>query len=293
MILCVGEILVDNINGEMHPGGAPFNVANQISKLNASVAFVGSVGNDLPGKFLLSFSQSHFNGISCIETLEKETTQAIVTIDKDKDRYFSFYRNDTADSYLNIKKIKELSLTSSIVHFGSLALTNSNTRNEITNLIKELKKDNKTIAFDVNYRKDIFENINVLKSFITYVDILKLSLDELELFTNIKIETKVDLINSIKKIALNNQLVIVTLGNYGSCYYKNNEFNIVSSIKVNPIDTTGAGDAFFGAFLTKYEQNWEINEILKYANICAALSTESYGAIESQVNDDKILEYFN
>ncbi len=299
MILCVGEILVDKINDKMYPGGAPFNVSNQIKKLNGNVAFLGSVGNDLPGEFLLSFSQSQFGNNSYIEKLEKDTTLAIVNIKENGDRTFKFHREDTADSYINIDLLNKLADSSSIIHFGSLPLSNKNTRNELIKIIDELKLKNKIISFDVNYRNDIFSDITILKDFSEKVDILKLSLDELELFTNIKIDSKDKLLSSIKKISINNQLIVITLGKYGSCYYLNGLFNIINTVKVNAVDTTGAGDSFFGALLYKYNEykiaqkaitKEILDEILYFSNICAALSTCSYGAIDSQCNLEKILK---
>lgn len=302
MILCVGEILVDKINDKLYPGGAPFNLANQIKKLNGDVAFLGSVGNDLYGEFLINFSQSQFGSNSYIDKLKKDTTLAIVTIKDDKDRSFSFHRNDTADSYINIDLIKKLADSSSIIHFGSLPLSNKNTRNELIKIIEELKLKNKIISFDVNYRNDIFNDINILKDFSKKADILKLSIDELELFNNIKIDTQEKLISSIKKISLDNQLIVVTLGKYGSCYYLNGLFNIIKTIKVDVVDTTGAGDSFFGALLYKYNEYKKaqkaitkeiLDEILDFSNICAALSTCSYGAIDSQCNLETILKTKN
>ena len=64
MIVCIGEILADMIgeenNGvityERKAGGAPFNVACALKKFGAEVKFVGNVGDDLIGKFLIKFA---------------------------------------------------------------------------------------------------------------------------------------------------------------------------------------------------------------------------------------------
>ena len=66
MILSIGEILIDDINNTLYPGGAPFNVACQINKLNGKVGFIGTVGNDIEGNFLNEFAlkQKFFIAIS-------------------------------------------------------------------------------------------------------------------------------------------------------------------------------------------------------------------------------------
>ena len=64
MLICIGEILADMIgeekNGittyERKAGGAPFNVACALKKFGAEVKFVGSVGDDLIGKFLIKYA---------------------------------------------------------------------------------------------------------------------------------------------------------------------------------------------------------------------------------------------
>lgn len=62
MIICVGEILYDcyvnkqNVSGDLtinaHPGGAPYNVACNLTYLGDKVCFIGNVGNDIFGKEL-------------------------------------------------------------------------------------------------------------------------------------------------------------------------------------------------------------------------------------------------
>ena len=65
MLVCIGEILADMIgeekNGiityERKAGGAPFNVACALKKFGADVKFVGSVGDDLIGQFLIKYAK--------------------------------------------------------------------------------------------------------------------------------------------------------------------------------------------------------------------------------------------
>jgi sulfofructose kinase len=68
-----------------------------------------------------------------------------------------------------------------------------------------------------------------------------------------------------------------TLGHEGCVALVNGEFLHVKAFKVNPIDTTGAGDVFHGGFIYGLLRNWEVVEILRFANAVAALKCRNLG----------------
>ena len=85
-----------------------------------------------------------------------------------------------------------------------------------------------------------------------------------------------------------NKLVCVTLGEKGSMACKDGVFAFCPSEKVPPVDTTGAGDAFYGAFLAGVERmgdkdptEEDLLGILREANRIGAETTLFYGALKS------------
>ena len=83
-------------------------------------------------------------------------------------------------------------------------------------------------------------------------------------------------------VAGKDKIALVTKGAEGSEACVNGAFFRADSISVNPVDTTGAGDAFFAGVLSAIsegEKNW--NAILRKGNVCGALATERRGAIDS------------
>ncbi len=72
-------------------------------------------------------------------------------------------------------------------------------------------------------------------------------------------------------------LLIITLESYGCMVKLNNEFHFIPSIKVNTIDTNGAGDIFHGAFVHFLSNDFELLRALRLSNITGALSTTAYG----------------
>jgi fructokinase len=308
MTLCIGEILVDLI-GEYQldalkyqpfAGGAPFNVACGIKMFGGQVTFIGNVGDDLMGKFLIDFaSKQDLNQHITIDK-EHDTTLAFVKNDKNGERNFCFYRKNTADYYINEDAIKEVK-NHKIIHLGSLMLSEKSGRNLADRIVKEVKTQNKLLSFDINFREDIYKNkeeaIKIYQKYANQADIVKYSLEELKLFSN-----EEDIIIGLNKVAKKDQLIFLTLGKEGSIFYYNGKTISASSIEVKVVDTTGAGDAFFAGILTKLDSldinsfkndDSLIKEVLKFANIAGALTTTSKGAISAIPTLKEVNEYLN
>jgi len=305
MILSIGEILADLIGEEndgimrysRYPGGAPLNVAFGIKKLNGKVGFIGSVGDDIIGNFLYDFVKKvDFNYLDVTLSNEHNTTLAFVDIKENGERDFKFNRFNSADYYINYNRL-DIIKDFNIIHFGSLMLR-ENEGIKLADKICEISKEhNKLLSFDINFRSDIYkskeEAIKIYSKYIKLADILKFSEEEVELFSNEK-----DIITGLNKITKNNQMVFVTLGSKGSLLkYKENVI-YSESIKINPIDTTGAGDAFYASILTSIDElnmdklsDDEIKNILYKANISGALACLKKGAISSFSTADEIDKY--
>ncbi|OCA89253.1 ribokinase [Pradoshia sp. D12] len=72
--------------------------------------------------------------------------------------------------------------------------------------------------------------------------------------------------------------LIVTLGDKGAMYSDGNEIIHVEGYRTTPVDTTGAGDTFNGAFAHAYVNGKSLNDATHFANIAASLSVEGFGA---------------
>jgi sulfofructose kinase len=68
-----------------------------------------------------------------------------------------------------------------------------------------------------------------------------------------------------------------TLGHEGAMALVNGEFLSIEGLKVKSVDTTGAGDIFHAGFIYGLLQNWEVAEILRFANAAAALKCQDLG----------------
>lgn len=288
MILCAGEILADMIGSvrdggfvyERKAGGAPFNVACAAKRFGARVCFAGSVGDDLIGAFLEEFAKRReLDGLILKRDRERNTTLAFVQLDEKGERSFCFYRKNTADYHL--PEIGDpLLREADIVHIGSLMLSEDAGREYAEKLAVRAHAFGKTVSFDVNFRTDIFRDtesaLTIYRRIIRHADIVKFSEDEVEIFGEKYLET------------LSDKLVCVTLGGAGSEWRRGGKGEKVATIPVTPVDTTGAGDAFYAGFLSRLDsvkkEEWTdgfLSDALLFGNLCGALNTQGKGAIDS------------
>ncbi len=292
MILSIGEILADMVgntdsgmlNFKAFCGGAPFNVAVNAKNAGAKVGFIGRVGKDVIGRFVVEEAKKANLDYLDIQTdSERNTTIAFVSL-KDGERDFAFNRHDTADFNIDLEEIdfskyKDLK----IIHLGSLMLSEGAGKIFAEKVANKTKQMGAKLSFDMNFRMDTYKDFEdakkAYKPYVECADIIKFSDDELVLYTGIEgVKT------AIESIYQQNQLFVLTLGNKGSMYYYNGQSAIVPTEKVKPIDTTGAGDAFFGTLLAELEDKDYTEENLKSAlikaNKAGAETTQFLGAIK-------------
>ena len=275
---------------ERKAGGAPFNVACALKKFGADVKFVGSVGDDLIGQFLIKYAKDFGMDTTYIhQNPERNTTLAFVELNEEGDRSFCFYRKNTAD-YCMPNVSDELIGSADIVCIGSLMLADADCVEYALDVAKRAHGLGKIVAFDVNYRTDIFRDkesaVKTYKKILAVADIVKFSEDEVETFT----EEYVD--------SLTDKLVLITLGKNGSEWRYKGMKNRVPAITVKSVDTTGAGDAFFAGALSVLNNNVGkpltekvLDHALRFGNIAGALNTTGRGAIDNLPDLDTIKTY--
>ena len=107
-VLTIGDLMIDftslgtNEAGklvfERNPGGAPANVASQVARLGGSSGFIGSVGQDEHGLYLIETMKKLGIDVSCLRISDKEATRiTFVYLNQGNDRYFSNYQSPRAD----------------------------------------------------------------------------------------------------------------------------------------------------------------------------------------------------
>lgn len=297
-ITALGEILIDFVPdgvdsaGDMRfvrkAGGAPLNVLATAAKHGLKTAFVGRVGNDLLGDFLIETVKGCGIDDSYLKKDDlHNTTLAFVELDSHGDRKFSFYRAFGADRFICEDDIdRNLTAESKVFHFGSLSLTDEPSASATELAVRTAKECGCTVTYDPNYRPPLWrseeEAAKQMARLVPYTDIVKLSVEELEMISGGK--------GAERLISQGVGLILVTDGGNGSELYFKGQRRHIPAEKAATVDTTGAGDIFFGTFISEYIKNgarldeMSFDDAVKYAKRAAhiaAKSTERYGAIAS------------
>ena len=275
-LTCIGELLVDMISEEKsslkdtegfvkRPGGAPANVAVAASRMGAEVELIASVGEDEFGDFLLDKIMAEEVDIGRVSERDESTTLAFASLDADAEPHFSFYRE--ADQHIDSEQLS--GIESDTVHVGSLPLTDEKTSENIFNLMQDLEA---SVSFDPNLRPELMSEgyRKRLEKMIEFTDILFSTEEELEFFGGLeKIRDKVD-------------EVVITRGARGAEVYA--EENVLKSEppETDGVDTTGAGDALTGAYLTfRVSEGLGREKALDLAVKSAAISITDKGAMSA------------
>lgn len=304
-ILCIGEALIDMIctdkgkslsegdNFLKKAGGAPTNVAAAIAALGGKADLAAKVGVDPFGTHLVEVMQAfHVNTRWVFRDPSHFTTFAFVSLMENGER--DFYFNRGADGFLSEEEIEGIDLSEySIVHFGSATAFLPGPLNQAyKTLVRKAKEQGLFISFDPNYRHLLFKDDQ--PSFkqqswelLNQCHFFKVSDEEALLLTG-----KNSLEDATSELLSKTEAVFaITLGKEGTLLGRKGVSKIVPSIPVNPVDTTGAGDAFVGALLYQLsaysteeirlfpEEKW--SELITNANKAGARTCEYMGAMEA------------
>ena len=290
----IGEMLIDFIPGGepasyiRKAGGAPANVAIAVSKNGLKASMCCKLGDDDFGRFLMDTLAEYGVRAACPELCrEAVTTMAFVTLTEDGDRRFTFARKPGADMLLSEADVREADIAdSAIVHAGSCSLSAQPEAAATVRAMRLAHEQGKLVSFDVNYRNvmwndDVDACTCAVMDVLPYVDLLKISEEEVEMMGG-----EAAILPLMEKHGV--ALTIETLGAHGARAF----------FKVKAVDATGAGDAFWGAFLAKLRLSGVakaadlteaiVRDALEYGNVSGCICVQSKGAIASIPTRDQI-----
>ena len=315
-IICLGEILVDVIPGTLvrlgeacytpHAGGAVANVAVAITRLGGLSSFIGAVSEDTFGRLLLQvLTDNHVDTQYMRVVKGAPTAVALVTLHADGQRRFTFFRQGTADSQLQAEDLNWSAWhDAAICHVGGVLLSTEPARSATLAAMDYTLRAGSIVSFDVNVRPALWTSHadirDTIVKAVVRADILKFSADETEYIG----EQSSSPLEHLEKSQLNALgesllqrgpcLVIITLGAKGALLLTAKHRVEVPPFPVRAVDTTGAGDAFMGAFLYSLAQQGcktpadlqalserDLSRMGNFANRVAGLSVTRYGGISS------------
>lgn len=311
-LLAMGELLIDftpvgeTEDGRLlfarNPGGAPANVAVQAHRAGVSAGFLGRVGKDMFGDFLVdTLVHCGVDVQGLTQDPDYATTLAFVQLSPEGDRDFSFYRNPGADTRLSLEQVDSSLLEGcKLLCFGSLLLTAEPSRSTVEKLVAQAKERGIITAYDPNWRPPLWkgretEGVERMKSLIPQADVMKVSGEELELLTG---KDQVEQ-GAWALLEQGVSLVVVTLGARGCKAFAPGMTVEKPTYDTQVKDTTGSGDSFFGALLAKIVLSGkrpeqlspeELGDFLDFANAAGSTCATKTGAIPALPTTQQIEE---
>ncbi|MEO6457172.1 MAG: carbohydrate kinase [Chloroflexia bacterium] len=299
MITSIGELLVDFLpimeegrttGFSIHAGGAPYNVAVGLSRLEQKVAFAGKVSSDLFGRYLRECAEREEIDTRFLLTGDAPSTLAFVATEQGEPAY-AFYDEGAADTMLTIGEVPPtLFEETSILHFGSISLLRGSTPAAVVEIVERLK-DKALLSFDPNVRPGVVRNEQAYRALLDYffslADLVKLSAADIAWLA--PGETVESFARELSRRGL--ALVVITRGEEGVFAIRGEEQWHIPPVPVQVVDTVGAGDAFSAGLLAGLAErgvtsrqtlaelpNQEIEASLKFASAVAALTCTQPGA---------------
>ena len=301
-VFAIGELLVDMISDDYDAdnscnkysryfGGSPANITMNIKRLGGNPIISASVGNDRLGEFLINNLKKNNINTEFINKVNNSTSMVLVTKSKETPLPI-FYRS--ADYNLEYNEdIGSILKNSKIVHFSCWPISQKKSRKVIEKVIEEARKNNVLIGFDPNYHEMIWEEghdgIEYIKNLIGKLDIIKPSeVDAERIFGPDTPENHVD-----KFIQCGAKLVIMTLGKDGAIVSNGTETIKFKTLATEVVDTTGAGDAFWGGFYTALTSNYPLKEALNIGFATSAFKLKNVGAIAELPSIEELKTLYN
>lgn len=260
-------------------GGGPASNAGYLLALwGCDVAFQGVAGNDYYGKMI----KAEFNSVGV-------DTTYLELVDN--------FNTDLSIILANITNASRTILTSKDDNVPKCSIPNNNKYDVILvdgeeeEMSKKILLNNKEAIKIIDAGSFKPSTVNLCP----YVDYLVCSKNFALDYTKLDYDGSIDsLVKIYEKLVKDfNNTVVITLEDKG-CFTKiDDTYKLIPSIKVESVDTTGAGDIFHGAFTYFITHGYTLEDTCRLSNLTGALSTLRVGGRYSMPKLDAVLERRN
>ena len=268
------------------PGGKGSNQAIAAARLGGKVNFITKIGKDQNAVMALSLykevgintesiiqDDNHLTGVAGIMINEKTGENAINVV---PGAAATLIKQDIDQNLEFIKK-------------SEIFLTQLETPYEVTSYALNKAKETGSITiFNPAPASDIREDD------FKFIDYFTPNETEASYYLNEKVESKVEIERAAKSFLEKGvKNIIITLGSKGVYFANLDESYFIEAFKLKNkvLDTTGAGDAFNGAFAYALSKNQDNRDALTFANKVAGISTTRRGAASSMPTLNEVDEY--
>jgi 2-dehydro-3-deoxygluconokinase len=288
-ILALGEPMVEfNQTGDgggrlylQGFGGDTSNAAIAAARQGARVGYLSAVGDDVYGAMLRELWTREGVDHTGVRT-DAAAPTAIYFVTHDADgHHFSFFRKGSAASRMQPADMPADRIAQAkILHLSGISVAISDSaRATCFAAMAQARAAGVPVAFDTNLRRKLWpveQARTVMLECIAQCDICLPSLDDISAITNLSDpDALVDFC-----LARGAGIVALKLGADGAVVADAGQRIRLRPHRCTPVDATGAGDTFAGAFLARLVAGDALGDAGRYATVAAALSTQGYGAVD-------------
>jgi sugar/nucleoside kinase (ribokinase family) len=259
-------------------GGQVATAMVALARWGAKTKYIGKVGSDELGEFSLHFLQEEGVDVSSVTIETNATNQfAMILVDGVSGERTILWDRDERLMYREGELQKEEVCSGKILH-----LDGHDIRAAIQ-CARWAKEEGIPIVIDIDKVEPLTREL------IKEIDFVITSSRLPTLMTGISDREKA-LIELQKQTS---GFLCSTLGHEGAMALVNGEILYVKGFKIKAVDTTGAGDVFHAGFIYGLLQNWEVVEILRFANAVAALKCLDLGGRRGLPTLEEIQRFYN
>lgn len=312
VVACFGEALIDFLaqppKDDAAPrtfveyaGGAPANVAVGVARLGGGARFIGMLGRDLFGEFLLrEFARYGVDTAQARTTDAARTALAFVSLDARGERSFSFYRPPSADLLFGVDDFAAGAFDGvAALHVCSNSMTAPGCAAATLHGMGLAADAGALVSMDLNLRPMLWDADadprTVVWPALERAHLVKLSREELAFLQDLGTEADV----FARLFAAQACAVVVTDGAAPIRWCTRDASGVAPTHAVQPIDTTAAGDAFVAGLLHAlvrdaigvdrlphaFADDAQRGRLLDYAAAAGALATTRHGAFAAMPAD--------
>jgi sugar/nucleoside kinase (ribokinase family) len=250
-------------------GGSAGNTMYGLGVMGVYSSFIGKVGRDAMGNFY----EKDMVEAGIIPVLMRShispTGTAVALVTPDSERTFATHLG--ASTELMAEELQnEYFKGYQILYLEGYLIFNLPLVEQACTLAK---KNNMSIAIDLASFNVVADMLPSFRKIINdYVDIVFANTEEARAFTGLEPREALDALAGICDIA------VVKTGPEGSWIKRDNEVIKVDALKVNPVDTTGAGDLYAAGFLYGLSHGFDLDKCGMFGSILAGKVIEVIGA---------------
>lgn len=288
-IVSLGEPMVEfNQTGESGGrlylqgfGGDSSNFAIAAARQGARVAYVSALGDDPYGAMLRALWDREGVNHDAVPTDPQGYTAIYFVTHDAQGHHFHFFRSGSAASRMTAAQLpRDLITRAAVLHLSGISLAiSASALDTCMAAIDVARQAGVAVSFDTNLRLRLW-SVDRARAAMTAVlrqtDIALPSLDDMTALTGLHDpEAIVD-----HCLGLGARVVALKLGDQGAIVADAQERHRIAPHRCTPVDATGAGDTFGGAFVARRVAGASLLDAGRYAAAAAALSTQGYGAVE-------------